>query len=377
MSFDPHDYRPLFPVCERTVYLDSAGVAPCSTRTADAVKAWVDDLAARGIASHERWEQRLAGARERAARLVGASPGEIAFVRSTAHGISLVAEGLPWEPGDEVILSSEVEYPSNVFAWQQLARRGVVVRDLPAVDGGLDLAAVADAMTGRTRVIAVSSVQFATGVRADLGALGELCRQHGALLAVDGIQSLGAFPLDAKRAGVHFVSADSHKWMLGLLGVGVLFVDDSVIDDVRPVLTGWRTTEDMWAFDGTRFQMRRDATKFEEGSLPYALIDGLDEALALLEQIGVDAIAAHITALLDRAERGLTELGCRVTPGRDRRAGILLFAPPDGDGARIADGLAGRGFSVSLRRGRVRIAPHLFNTADEIDRLVDAVRVLG
>jgi len=373
VGYDVEAIRARFPVCRHRTYFDHAGVAPCAAGVRDAVARWMEDLANRGISAESGWEESLERVRDRVAELLGARPDEIAFTRSTSHGLSLIAEGLPWRAGDEVILCSEIEYPSNVYTWQQLGRRGVVVRDLPAVGGGVSVEAVEAALGPRTRAVAVSTVQFATGVRTDVDALGALCRDRGVLLIVDGIQSVGAFPIDVRRAGVAALSADSHKWMLGVIGIGVLYVSRDVVEQVHPVLVGWRTTADMWAFDGTRFQMRADAGRFEEGSLPYALIDGLGASLDLLLELGVDAIGAHITSLLERAEKGLVELGCAVTPPASARAGILLFAPPDRDAAPLVDALIADGFALSLRRGSVRISPHLYNTAAEIDRLVDRV----
>lgn len=374
MSFDPTAIRRQFPVCEQRIYLDNAGVAPCSAAARDAAARWMSELASYGIGPASQWEEAVERVREQVARLLGARATEIAFTRSTSHGLSLIAEGLDWRAGDEVVICSAVEYPANVYAWQRLTERGVVVRDLAPVDGGVTAASVADALGERTRVVAVSTVQFATGARTDLERLGALCRERGVLLCVDGIQSVGAFPIDVERLGVAALSADSHKWMLGVPGIGILYVRRDLVEHVRPALVGWRTTADAWAFDGTRFQMRPDAARFEEGSLPYPLIEALGASLALIERVGVDTIARHVTALLARAEAGLRALGCEVTPPPQLRAGILLFAPPAGDAQRLADALVADGFALSLRRGRVRIAPHLYNTEDEIDHLVSRVR---
>jgi len=332
------------------------------------------DLADHGISAESGWEESVERVRILAARLIGAQPGEVAFTRSTSHGLSLMAEGLSWREGDEVVICSEVEYPANVYTWQRLAHRGVVVRDLVPVDGGVSAAAVEAALTERTRVVAVSSVQFATGVRTDLEAIGGACRARGALLVVDGIQSVGAFPMDVERLGIAALSADSHKWMLGVPGLGILYVNRDLIEQVRPALVGWRSTADAWAFDGTRFELRGDAGRFEEGSLPHPLIDGLGASLELIESVGVDDIARHITALLARAEAGLVALGCHVTPPLAQRAGILLFTPPAGDAQRLVDALVADGFALSLRRDRIRVSPHMYNTEAEIDRLVQRVR---
>lgn len=371
-SFEP--YRAQFPVLEEQLYLNHAGVAPTSLRAGEAVREWMDDLIHHGVKHERRWEARVEHIRAQAARLLGASPEEIAFVRNTSHGLGLVAEGLDWKPGDEVAVATSLEYPSNVYPWLHLRDRGVTVREIEPRDGGVTPEAVEAALTPRTRLVAVSSVQFATGYRTDLDALGALCERHGALLCVDGIQSVGCVPVDVKKSRVHFLSADSHKWMLGISGIGILFVDRAVLPRLRPVLVGWRSTTDAWNFNRTHFELRADATKLEEGSLAYTGLYALGAALELLLEVGPSAIEARIRELLAHAERGLRALGCEVGPAPEHRAGILTFLPPGADPRALATYLAERDVSVSLRRERIRISPHFYTRPEELDGLVERVR---
>ncbi len=367
-------YRAQFPVLEEQLYLNHAGVAPTSLRAGEAVREWMDDLIHHGIKSERRWEARVERIRAQAARLLGASPEEIAFVRNTSHGLGLVAEGLDWKPGDEVAVATSLEYPSNVYPWLHLKDRGVTVRDIEARDGGVTPEAVAAALTPRTRLVAVSSVQFGTGYRTDLDALGALCERAGVLLCVDGIQSVGCVPVDVKKSRVHFLSADSHKWMLGISGIGILYVDKAVLPRVRPVLVGWRSTTDAWNFNRTHFELRAEAAKLEEGSHAYTGIFALGAAVDLLLEVGPAAIEAHIRELLVRAEAGLRGLGCEVGPTPEHRAGILTFLPPGAEPRALASYLAERNVSISLRRGRIRISPHFYTRPEEMDRLVEVVR---
>ncbi|XXF79609.1 aminotransferase class V-fold PLP-dependent enzyme [Myxococcaceae bacterium GXIMD 01537] len=367
-------YRAQFPVLEEQLYLNHAGVAPTSLRAAAASKEWLDDLVHHGIRHERGWEARVERIRAQTARLVGASAGEIAFVRNTSHGLGLVAEGLDWKPGDEVAVATSLEYPSNVYPWLHLKDRGVNVRDIEAREGGVTPEAVAAALTPRTRLVAVSSVQFATGYRTDLEALGALCERAGVLLCVDGIQSVGCLPVDVKKSRVHFLSADSHKWMLGISGVGFLYVDAAVLPRLRPVLVGWRSTTDAWNFNRTHFELRADAAKLEEGSASYATLFAMGAAVDLLLEVGPEAMEARIRELLARAEGGLRSLGCEVGPAPEHRAGILTFLPPGAEPRALAQYLAERNVSVSLRRGRIRISPHFYTRPEEVDRLVELVR---
>ena len=368
-------YRSEFPALASQIYLNHAGVAPTSTRVRKAVTEWVDDLLAHGVKNEQQWEKRTEAARQSAARLIGASADEIAFVRNTSHGLGLVAEGLDWKEGDEVAVCTEIEYPSNVYPWLHLRDRGVSVREIAPVRGGVTPEAAAAALSPRTRLLAVSSVQYATGHRTDLAALGALCRERGVLLCVDGIQSTGAFPLDVKKAGIHFLSADTHKWMLGVNGSGFLYVDQEAGRRVRPVLVGWHSTTGAWDFDRARFELRPDARRFEEGSPSYLSVWALGEAVGLLHEVGVERIGARITALLDRLYRGLAELGCDVSPSPSERAGILTFTPPaPATPTAVAAHLEAHAVSLTVRRGRIRLSPHFYTTDAEIDSVLRLVR---
>ncbi|HET9451283.1 MAG TPA: aminotransferase class V-fold PLP-dependent enzyme [Aggregicoccus sp.] len=371
-------YRAEFPVLQEQLYFNHAGVAPTSLRAVAAVRGWMEDLAQHGVRHERRWEAHTEAVRAQAARLVNASPDEVAFVRNTSHGLGLVAEGLDWQPGDEVAVASGLEYPSNVYPWLHLASRGVQVREVqPSAQGGVEVEAVARALTPRTRLVSVSSVQFATGVQTDLDALGALCERAGVLLCVDGIQSVGCVPVDVKKSRIHFLSADSHKWMLGVSGIGFLYVDAAVLPRLRPVLVGWRSTTDAWNFNRSHFELRPDARKLEEGSAAYTGVYALGAALGLLQEVGMERVGARIRTLVDRLDAGLRALGCEVGPGPEVRAGILTFVPPTGARGgppELAAHLTAAGVSLSLRRERVRLSPHFYTREDEVDRVVSLVR---
>ena len=367
-------YRGAFPACEDRTYLDCAAVAPGSTRVRAAIDAWLDDHVAHGNMASEHWWTRATEARARTAELVGASPDEIAFVKSTSHGLAMVAEGLDWRSGDEVAVASALEYPSNVYAWKHLADRGVGLGEIPVRDGAVTPEAVAAVIGPRTRVVAVSSVQFASGHRTDLDAIGQLCRDRGVLFVVDAIQQAGAFPIDVKASGIHAMAACSHKWMLGLLGIGFLYVDRDLLPHLRPTLVGWHSVEDPFAFDGTRFELRTDAARLEEAAPPFPMVYGLGAAVEMLLEAGVAHTAAHITALLDRAADELEAIGCEVSPAPAHRAGILMVKPPAADVDALAEACLERNIAVSVRRGRLRLSAHLYNNEDDIDALVELLR---
>jgi selenocysteine lyase/cysteine desulfurase len=366
-------YRKEFPVTETLIYLNHAGVSPTSTRARDAVAEWFDGCVKRGILDEEDWVDTSEACRARFARLIGASSDEISFVRNTSHGLALIAEGLPWKPGDRVAVATELEYPSNVYVWQHLKDRGVAVDTIDASEGAVTPKAVEAALTPNTRLVAVSSAQYATGAVTDLAAIGAICRGRDLLFCVDGIQTVGALDIDVKQVGAHFLSADSHKWLLGMHGLGALYVSSEVVDEVRPVIVGWKSTTDAWNFDCALFELLSDARKFEEGSLPWSLIVGFYAALEILEEIGIPTIGAHIKELVERLAIGLTDLGAEVYPPSEMRHHILTFTHPRVESADLLEQLTERNFVISCRRGRIRISPHLYNTEKEIDQLLAAV----
>ena len=368
-------YRAEFPVSRTHIFLNHAGVSPTSTRVVEAVHGFMDSMARLGRPSFDGWESLAQNCRERFARLIGCEADEVAFVRNTSHGLSLLAAGLDWRPGDRVAAAAAVEYPSNVYPWIDLDRRGIAALDrAPAGDTAtLTVDAAARVLRPETRVLAVSSAQYATGAVTDLAGLGELCRERGVLLCVDGIQTVGALPLDVKRAGIHFLSADSHKWMLGMMGIGAVFVDRSLVGSVHPPLVGWRSTTDAFNFDRVHYELLADAGRFEEGSLAYPLIAGFLAALELLEEVGIDRVAEHVGGLVDDLADRLEALGCVTSPEPGERRHILTFSHPDLDGERLEEALAEASIVVSLRRGRIRVSPHLYNTAGEMKLVAEAV----
>ena len=366
-------YRGAFPACEERTYLNCAAVAPGSARVRAAINAWLDDHVAQGNMGSSAWWERAARARARTADLIGAAASEVAFVKSTSHGLATVAEGLDWRPGDEVAVASALEYPSNVYAWKHLADRGVALREIRVTDGAVTPESVDEAIGPRTRLVAVSSVQFASGHRTDVHAIGQLCRDRDVLFVVDAIQQAGAFPIDVKTSGIHAMAACSHKWMLGVLGIGFLYVDRDLLPHLRPPLVGWHSVENAFDFDGTRFDLRTDASRLEEAAPAFPMVYGYGAAVDMLLEAGVGNTAAHITALLARAAGALEAIGCEVSPAPAHRAGILMIRPP-ADVDALAEACRERNIAVSVRRGRLRLSPHLYNNEDDIDALVEVLR---
>jgi selenocysteine lyase/cysteine desulfurase len=367
---EPTACRTLFPALDKQIFLNHAGIAPCSTRVVAAVRTVVEEQASLGSAGYRLWTERVAAIRRQAAAFVGADAEEIAFVPNTSSGLSLVAEALPWRAGEAVLVPTP-DFPANVYPWWHLGRRGVRIIDLPRRNGRLELADLAQALHSDARVLALSSVDFATGFAADLPAIGAFCREHGLLLIVDAIQSLGVLPLDVKRCGIHALAAGAHKWLCGPQGIGLLFVDRVLQQRLVAPLAGWKSVTDAEDF-ALHFTLRGDAAVFEPGTLNVAGIAGLGAALQLLEEIGVERVRARVLALTGQLSDGLQARGWRVDAPwlAGERAGIVAFAGAT-DPRELFRNLTASGVVAALRDGRIRLSPHYANNEDDLTRCLD------
>jgi len=367
--------RSLFPVTRELVYLNHAGVAPISTRAAEALARYAAEATRRGAFRYDAfYDSEIERVRGRAATLLGAKSEEIAFVKNTTEGLGFVAQGLDWRPGDR-ILGCDLEYPSNVYPWWALRERGVETTLLPGRDGRLPLEVVEAALADPSvRMLALSSVEFGSGARNDLAALGALCRERGVLFCVDGIQSLGVLPLDVGALGVDFLSADGHKWLCSVEGCGVFYCSAALQERLRPKVIGWRSVANNHDFDTYQTELQPSAVRYEEGTPNTGGIFALGAAIDLILELGVDAIAERVLGLTQRLVEGLQERGAHVVSPRGPEAsGIVAFRWGEESIRRTVRRLADAKMCLAARRGSVRASPHFYNDEGEIDALLAAL----
>lgn len=360
-------YRGEFPVTKNRVYLDHAGIAPVSLRAKAAVEAFLAESAEGAAFHYPRWAHRVNEVRKLCAQLVNAGSDEIAFIKSTSHGLSLVAEGIDWKSGDNVLFP-ERDFPSNIYPWINLKKKGVEARAVPSRGGWVEIDDIEKLMDARTRLITISSVSFSNGFRTDLKRLGELCRRKGVLLCVDAIQSLGIIPLDARELNIDFLAADAHKWLLGPEGIGIFYCRKELAQNMRPPLLGWKSVQNEFDFDHPVLRLKNDAQRFEEGSQNLMGIFGLGAAIELLREAGIANIEERV---LDLGDQIILEAGKRsftvLTPEkREQRGGNITIAGSF-DPAAARDALRERGIMVNVRGGGLRVSPHFYNTAEEIN----------
>ncbi|HWC90232.1 MAG TPA: aminotransferase class V-fold PLP-dependent enzyme [Pirellulales bacterium] len=368
------DFRRQMPIAARWAYFDHAAVAPLPAPARDALIRYARQAADEGDTVWPAWNERLQQARRLAARLIGAQADEVALLRSTTEGIGLVAEGYPWQSGDNVV-TLENEFPSNLYPWMNLAARGVETRRI-GVDGGrIDVDRLCAACDARTRIVAVSWVGYASGWRSNLAELAERVHARGALLFVDAIQGLGAFPLDVGRVPIDFLAADGHKWLLGPEGAGVFYLRREHLDRLRPLGVGWHSVVHASNYDRIALELKPSAERYEGGSPNMAGFLALAESLELLLRFGAEAIGRRILELTDLACDRLRAAGCTIASPREgeHRSGIVLFDFPGRDPQRLRSQLEQAGVVIRLRAGKLRISPHAYNNPEDIDRLIAAL----
>lgn len=359
-------YRREFLVTKKYIYLDHSGVAPMSLRVTGAIEKFLGESAEGGAFHYPKWAQRINEIRNSCAGLINAGPDELAFVKSTSHGLSIVAEGLDWQPGDNVLIY-EKEFPSNIYPWLNLKRKGVEVRIIPSREGRILIDDIEQLIDSKTKLLAISSVQFSNGFRIDLKKVGALCRENDVLLCVDAIQSLGIIPMDVKEYHIDFLSADAHKWLLGPEGIGVFYCRRELVERLSPPLIGWKCVRNEFDFDHPDFCLKTDALRFEEGSMNLLGIFGLGAAVGLLLEIGIKNIEERVLGLGEVIIREAEQREYRVrTPkARNERGGNVTFSG-NFDPAAAKDRLQEKRILVNTRGGGLRVSPHFYNTKEEI-----------
>ena len=320
----------------------------------------------------------LQEARASAARLIGSSPDEVALIGPTSLGLSLFANGIDWQPGDEVICYLD-DYPANVYPWLNLRSRGVTIRLLkPAESGAITPELVADALGPKTRLAALASCNFLSGYRIDLDAIGKLLREKGILFSVDAIQTLGAFPTTVDY--VDFLSADAHKWMLGPLAIGIVYVRKECFDLCRPTLLGSWNIKAPGYVAREEIEFHPTAQRYEPGAMNLMGISGMKAGIDLLLGIGISHVSERILAIRARLVDGLQQMGFVVLgpAGGPNTSGIVTVSRPGTDTQALFDRLTSELIVCSPRQDRqgrqyIRFSPHFYNTEAEVDRVLEVL----
>ncbi len=364
-----------FAATEKYVYLNHAavGILPHSSRIA--IEQLLREHGEAGVLGTFPYDARMPEYRDRIARFIGARGSEIATVPSTSSGANVVALGIDWRPGDEVLLCDN-EFPSNAVPWVALRKRGVGVRLLTTREERLTPERLKRELRPQTRAVALSWVSYADGYRHDLTSLSQVAHAGGALLCVDAIQGLGALRLDVREAGVDTLYAGAGKWMLGLHGIGLLYVREDLIDRLTLAMPGWRSMHDMWDFHEYEQPYAAQAMRFEGGTPNIVGTLSLVRSIDLFERCDPAAIERHVLTLTDYLCERLTGAGATVLTQRGAgiSSGIVTFEIAGVDSVALGRAMQKEGVVTTYRPGGIRVAPHGYNTLEDVDRLVEFAR---
>ncbi|MDE0298722.1 MAG: aminotransferase class V-fold PLP-dependent enzyme [Candidatus Poribacteria bacterium] len=364
-------WRDQFPVTENHIYMNHAGIAPLSLRVRNAMRAFLDDATVDGAVHADDWAAAAEACRQSSAKLIHANVDEIAFMKNTTQGILLAANGIDWREGDNIVTTA-VEFPANVYPWWSLKERyGVETRMVAEREGRIPIGELAAAIDSRTRVLTISHVEFASGFRHDIQAIGEICREKGIWFVVDAIQSVGVIDFDVEACCIDILAADGHKWLCAPEGAAIFYCAEKRQDQLINTNLGWAGVVNPRDFLDYDLTPKPDATRFEEGSYNSVGLFGLHAAIDLLLEIGVPRIEKRVIDLTGRLIDGLQSKGYRVsTPTTDsERSGIVIFHSCRHSTTELYQ-LLQRANVVSAEREGLRLSPHFYNTTDEIEQVL-------
>ncbi len=368
--------RTLFPITQRAIYLNHAAVAPPPAPTVEAVARQLEDVSENGSLHYRNWLRERQETRELLAAMLGARPEQVAFVRNTSDGLSTVANGLRWQPGDNIVTFRN-EFPSNIYPWLRISQvLGVELRFCEERDGRIDLSELIDLIDYKTKVVAISHVQYASGFCADLERLGQAARKHGALLVADVIQSLGVIALNVTAQLVDVAAAACHKWLLTPEGLGVLYLSDRARERIEPTLVGWTSVPNPEDYGNFTQGWSVGTLPWETGTSPTALVYGLKSSLNLLNSLGIEKIASYLEDLSDYLCGRLQDSDYEVASSRAKseKSQIVCIRHRDGiPPMSLYKRLQAQAIITAPRGGRLRISPHVYNSQTEIDQLLKAL----
>ena len=368
--------RALFPVTERAIYLNHAAVSAPPTPTINAISSQLADVSDNGSVNFRKWLAVRESARQLLAGMLGARPEQVAFMRNTSDGLSTVANGLDWRPGDNLVTFRH-EFPSNLYPWLRLRdAQGLEVRVCEERDGRVDIEELVRLIDSRTRIVAISQVQYASGFRANLERIGRVARAHDALLVVDVIQALGVIPIDVQAELVDVAAAACHKWLLTPEGVGLLYLSARARERIQPTLVGWTSVPNPEDYGNYEQGWNEGTLAWETGTGPVALVHGLEASLKLLNEVGISRIQAHLETLTDHLCEQLLNTDYEVVSSRldGEKSQIVCIRNSAGRSPMdLYTHLKNKNIITAPRGDRLRISPHFYNTLEEIDQLVSTL----
>jgi len=369
---DFEDLKKEFPIKQKIIYFNNASIGPISYRVISNITNFLNDVRDNGRVHYPDWCQYADTViKGDIAKLIGADSSEIAFVKNTTEGILIVSNGIDWKPKDNVIIA-DIEYPSNVYCWMNLERKGVSIKWVKNKAGRILVEDVEALIDKNTRLVSLSAVQFSNGFKLDLERLGNLCRKRKILLNLDAIQWLGALHMDLSKYHIDFLSAGGHKWLLGPMGTGIFYCNKNSMDYIHPQNVGYHSVDKSEDHMDYELVFRPNAGRFEEALVNFPGIWGLHEAIKIFLELGTEKVERHIYELVSHAIEGLKAKGYEIISplGEKERSGILSFRPPTVSSEEVYANLIKNDINVAIRAGNLRMSPSIYNDHEEVDRFL-------
>lgn len=369
------ELRRLFPVTQNYIYLNHAAVGSLSRPVFEAMERHLRDQLEYGAVHYLDWFAGVKRTRELCAEFINAKPEQIAFAPNTSAGLAILANGIDWHAGDNIV-TADCEFPANLIPWQRIAREhNVELRLACEREGRLETTEILSLIDDCTRVVTLSFVEFGSGFRNDLVTIGRHCRARDILFVVDGIQGLGALKLDVEAACIDALSADAHKFLLGPEGVALLYVSERALQRVKPTLVGWLSVESPYDFSLANKPWAAGAKRFEPGALNTAGVMGLGAAIELFQRVGIERIESYLLELGDYLCERLQERGYHIVSSRreGEKSAVICCRHARHSAEELYQQLGAQRIITTQRLGRLRISPHFYNTREEIDRLIECL----
>lgn len=370
------EIRQYFPYLKNgKIYMNHAAVSPLSTMVLDSINEFLLERSDTKIENYETVLVKTGLAKQKLSALLKTNPDRIAFVDNTSNGLNILAQGLNWKEGDRIILN-DIEFPSNVYPFLNLRSQGVEIDFVKAKNGIVSAEDVIDMITPSTRLISISQVQFLSGYRVNLKMIGDVCREKGIIFCVDGIQGIGAFPVDVVDEKIDFLACGTQKWLMGLQGLAYIYISEDLQEKITPKYVGWTSVEDPWNLLHYDLKLRKAADTFQTGTTSAIGVCAINASLDLFEMYGFQNVEKSILENTKYFINQLDSIGLSpimLDIPAEHLSGIVSFAC--NDAKAYFEKLTNNHVECALREGIVRLSPHYYNTTEEIDRVIDILKL--
>ncbi len=368
------EIRRHFPITKNHKFFNHASISPMPIDVVDAIRKFNEDIMHHGNMHERRWIRQVEKTREMYARLINAEPEEIAFIKSTSQAISIICKGIKFRKGEK-ILTADVEFPANIYPWMAVSPKGVEIKFVGANDGRIDPKDIEKSLDAKTKIIALSLVEYGSGFRNYVEEVGEICRKKGIFFYLDGIQGVGAIPVDVKRFNVDFMSVATSKWLFGPHGVAILYIRKDIIDEIAYEEISWRSVIEEESRKNIKVDNKSFARKFEGDNANFAGVIGLGAALKFRESIGNELIynllAKNVDLIFEELKRRRYLIYGPVN--KSERAGIISVSHQEYSCEELLTRLLSENIIVSIRNNHLRISPHFYQTEEEIEFLFEVL----